>query len=139
MDVKRPAGPSGTGGPAGSGGPTVPQADILRPCHVGYLLGDKSFEGYTFDFSETGMLVLCQDPPPLHTKLNLSLEFPNSHAVLEVQGEVVWTNRHGPNDRISPRGMGVRFINPDPLIMRVIGQLSTQYAEHGHRYMCYYS
>ncbi len=126
-DVKK------AGGSAGS------QTESLRPCHVGFVHEGKTYEGYTFDFSETGMLVLCQDPPPLHTKLSLSLEFPNSHAVLEVQCEVVWSNRHGPNDRISPRGMGVRFTNPDPLIMRVIGQLSTQYAEHGHRYMCYYS
>lgn len=127
MDVKKPIGPAG------------PQTESLRPCQVGYIYEGKTFEGYTFDFSEAGMLVLCQDPPPLQTKLTFSLEFPNSHAVLEVQGEVVWSNRHGPNDRISPRGMGIHFLSPDPLIMRVIGQLSTQYAEHGHRYMCYYS
>jgi Tfp pilus assembly protein PilZ len=121
--------------PAGQGGT---QGEPPRPCHVAFMLDGEKYEGYTFDFNETGMLVLCKNPPRLHTKLSLSLEFPNSHAVLEVQGEVVWTNRHGPNDRISPRGMGVKFISPDPLIMRVIGQLATQYTEQGNRYLCYY-
>ncbi len=59
MDAKKPSGPAG------------PQTESLRPCHVGYIYEGKTCEGYTFDFSETGMLVLCQDPPPLQTKLNL--------------------------------------------------------------------
>ena len=29
---------------------------------------------------------------------------------LHVKAEVVWSNKYGPDDEISPRGMGVRFL-----------------------------
>jgi Tfp pilus assembly protein PilZ len=121
---------SASGGSAG---------EAAQPCHVGFLVDGEKCEGHSYSFSENGMLVLCKTPAKLHTRLTLSLEFPNSHAILEVQGEVVWTNRHGPSDKISPRGMGIKFINADPLIMRVIGQFATQYGEAANRYACYYS
>jgi hypothetical protein len=31
------------------------------------------------------------------------------HAIEDVAAEVVWTNIHGPDDDLTPRGMGVRF------------------------------
>jgi hypothetical protein len=30
---------------------------------------------------------------------------------LNVKAEVVWANTHGPDEEITPRGMGVRFMN----------------------------
>jgi len=119
-------------------GPSTPRGNSVLPCLVSFLVDGQEWEGHSVDFTESGIFVWCKNPPRLHAKLTLSLRFPDLHEVLEVQGIVIWTNRHGPNDKISPRGMGVQFLNPDPLVMRVLASLSSQYPEHGHRYMCYY-
>ena len=112
-----------------------------RLAKLGFYPSASYFNQYIYtqgNGTESGIFVWCKNPPKLHAKLTLSLRFPDLHEVLEVQGIVVWTNRHGPNDKIAPRGMGVQFLNPDPLVMRVLANLSSQYPEHGHRYLCYY-
>ena len=38
----------------------------------------------------------------------MTIKSPN-HAIEDVAAEVVWTNIHGPDDDLTPRGMGVRF------------------------------
>jgi hypothetical protein len=38
------------------------------------------------------------------------IKIPKSEQSLEAKAEVVWSNRWGPDDEISPRGMGVRFV-----------------------------
>jgi Tfp pilus assembly protein PilZ len=118
--------------------PSTPQGHSVPPCLVSFYVDDQLWEGHSVDFTETGIFVWCKHPPQLHTKLTLNLRFPDLHEVLEVQGIVVWTNRHGPNDKISPRGMGVHFVNPDPLVMRILASFSSKYPEHSHRYICYY-
>jgi hypothetical protein len=38
----------------------------------------------------------------------MSIEFSKEEAIL-AEGEVIWSNRYGPDDEITPRGMVVRF------------------------------
>ena len=56
-----------------------------------------------------------------------------------LQGEVVWSNIHGADDLISPRGMGVKFINQDRDLERMLVDLASQYDALGSMYSCYYS
>lgn len=109
------------------------------PCLVTYYLEDEVRRGSSIYFSERGILVLCQEPVALNTKLRMVLQFPGLRNPIEVNGEVVWTNIYGPGDSLSPRGMGVKFLNIDRDIERLLGELSGQYLGLGLNYSCYYT
>jgi hypothetical protein len=40
----------------------------------------------------------------------LTIDVPDSDWLIEAKAEVVFSNIYGPDDNISPRGMGVRFL-----------------------------
>jgi hypothetical protein len=40
----------------------------------------------------------------------MAINIPNSEHSITAKAEVVWSNRWGPDDEISPRGMGVKFV-----------------------------
>lgn len=40
----------------------------------------------------------------------MAINIPNSDQTISAKAEVVWSNRWGPDDEITPRGMGVRFV-----------------------------
>jgi hypothetical protein len=109
------------------------------PCLVTYYRGEQVRRGSSIYFSERGILVLCQEPAPLNTKMKMVLQFPGLRNPIEVHGEVVWTNIHGPGDSLSPRGMGVKFINLERDVERLLGELSGQYEGLGLNYSCYYT
>jgi Tfp pilus assembly protein PilZ len=109
------------------------------PCQVTFLIEGRSYSGTSTHFHEKGMLVLCDKPAALNTRLTLVLRFPGIKSAIELQGEVVWTNMYGPNDTFSPRGMGVKYLNADRDMERLLGELSAQYQESGFSYSCYYT
>jgi hypothetical protein len=109
------------------------------PCQVTFIVGDHVFSGTSVHFSGTGMLVVCQQPAQLFTKLKLALKFPGHKNSLKVGGEVVWTNIHGPADSLSPRGMGVKFINLDQDVERLLEEQARNYESFGDIYACYYT
>jgi hypothetical protein len=39
---------------------------------------------------------------------SMSIQFSKEESIL-AEGEVIWSNRYGPDDEITPRGMVVRF------------------------------
>jgi hypothetical protein len=41
----------------------------------------------------------------------MTIDVPNSEWFIEATAEVVFSNVYGPDDKISPRGMGVRFLS----------------------------
>jgi len=114
-------------------------AGKLAPCQVTFTAGDQVFSGTSVDFSGVGMLVLCQQPPPICTKLKLALKFPGFKSLIKINGEVVWTNIHGPADSLSPRGMGVRFLNLDREVERLVDDLAGNYESSAGIYRCYYT
>jgi Tfp pilus assembly protein PilZ len=103
-------------------------------------VGDATRKGISSHFSETGMFVQCDQPAPLKSSVRLSIQFSNLDKPIEVQGEVVWTNAHGPDDSVTPRGMGVKFSQAeDPDILRILGEMATLYDTLDNPYYCYYS
>ena len=67
-----------------------------------------TLEGVTKDISTRGAYVCCARPLRLNEVFHMSINAPEKS--LNVKAEVVWSNIYGPDDHITPRGMGVRFI-----------------------------
>jgi len=111
----------------------------LAACQVTFSSGDVVGTGTSTHFHEKGMLILCRNPIPLNGKVKLSLHFPGFKNPLELQGEVVWSNIYGPSDSLSPRGMGVKFLNVERDMERLLGELAEQYGALGSIYSCYYT
>jgi len=109
------------------------------PCQVTFLIEGRSYSGTSTHFHEKGMLILCEKPAPLNTKLKLVLRFPGIKSAIELQAEVVWSNMYGPQDVFCPRGMGVKYLNIERDLERLLGDLSAQYQEPGFTYSCYYT
>ena len=69
----------------------------------------------------------------------MTLRFPGLKHEIELNGEVVWTNIYGSGDSLSPKGMGIKYINADRDIERLLAELAEQYESLGSIYTCYYS
>ena len=110
-----------------------------KPCQVAFVYGDKKGIGRSAHFDERGMFIFCKDPAPIETKIKLSLLFSGFQNPIEVEGEVVWSNQYGPDDTVTPRGMGVKFLQLDSSVARVLSELSEQYKIYGEQYEIYYS
>ena len=72
---------------------------------------ERSIEGVTLKLSPYGAYIRCANPPRLYEILDMSLSVPDSDCSIEATVEVVFSNKYGPDDRATPRGMGVRFLN----------------------------
>jgi Tfp pilus assembly protein PilZ len=114
-------------------------AEKKQPCLVTYFMGDQLRRGTSMHFNERGILVVCPDPVPLNTKLRLVLQIPGMRNPIEVYGEVVWTNIHGPSDALSPRGMGVKFTGTERETERLLADVSAQFDTAGVSYSCYFT
>ena len=102
-------------------------------------VGEKYFHGTSMHFNEKGMLVICKNPAPLNAKGKLTLRFAGLKHAIELNGEVVWTNIYGSGDSLAPKGMGIKYINADREIERMLAELAEQYESLGSIYTCYYS
>ena len=69
---------------------------------------DKVIKGVTKDISPSGAYVCCAKPLRLNVVFDMVIKAPDKS--LSVKAEVVWSNIYSPDDEISPRGMGVRFL-----------------------------
>ena len=72
------------------------------------LTADGEMRGETKHISTQQAFVRCEDPLRLYDLASMSIEFSKEEAIL-AEGEVIWSNRYGPDDEITPRGMVVRF------------------------------
>ena len=85
-----------------------PRADIKWSVVV---KSDKrTMEGVTSNVTPNGVFIHCQQPLRLNEVFDMNISIPGSDQSLNAKAEVVWSNRYGPDDNISPRGMGVRFL-----------------------------
>lgn len=109
------------------------------PCQVTVYVDEAVFKGTSIHFNERGMLVACQKPAALNTRVKLALSFPGMVHELEVLGDVVWTNVHGAADALSPRAMGIKFVNLDRDLERIMVELASQYESFSSIYTCYYT
>ena len=65
--------------------------------------------GVTLDVSPRSVFICCPEPLRLNELFEMAIRVPQLDRPLRAKAEVVWTNRYGPEDRITPRGMGVQF------------------------------
>ena len=70
--------------------------------------GEGSADGVIMNINDNGAFIRCRKPLRLSETCKLTIKSPD-HAIEDVAAEVVWTNIHGPDDDLTPRGMGVRF------------------------------
>jgi hypothetical protein len=67
-------------------------------------------EGVMTVATPNGAFIRCSKPLRLSEVINVTITAPN-RAPFQIRAEVVLSNMYGPDDKISPRGMGVLFLN----------------------------
>jgi len=72
------------------------------------LTADGPVHGETKQISTEQVFVSCPDPLPLYDIASMSIEVSKEESLV-AEAEVIWSNRYGPDDDITPRGMIVRF------------------------------
>ena len=90
-------------GEEGRGGPRV---KIKWP--VTAKTAESSMDGVTLDLGPDGAFVSCAKPARLNEVIDIIINAPDQP--IEAKAEVIWSNIYGTDDNITPRGMGVRFI-----------------------------
>ena len=85
-----------------------PRAKIKWPAVIETDRG--TMNGVTSNVTPNGVFIHCQKPLRLNEVFELTISIPNSDQNLKAKAEVTWSNRWGPDDDVSPRGMGVRFV-----------------------------
>ena len=71
-------------------------------------VGGGVIHGEAKDISPFGAFIRCRKPLNLNEVFDMVVDTPEKP--MNVQAEVVWSNIYGPDDKITPRGMGVRFV-----------------------------
>ena len=100
-----------------------PRANLKWPVSV--QLSGVITEGVTKDISEGGAYVCCANPMGPKEVLDMVINAPNKP--LNVKAEVVWSSMSGLDDEITPRGMGVRFLDIDSEDRRIIAEAVVEY------------
>ncbi|MGD8313457.1 MAG: PilZ domain-containing protein [Syntrophobacterales bacterium] len=85
------------------------RADVKWPVLIS--TDDSSRDGVTINVSPSGAYIRCGNPLRLNEVFDMTIDVPNSEWFIEATAEVVFSNVYGPDDKISPRGMGVRFLS----------------------------
>ena len=70
----------------------------------------RSTDGVTLNLSPNGAYIGCANPLRLNEVFDVTIDVPDSDSSIQATVEVVFSNIYGPDDAISPRGMGVRFL-----------------------------
>jgi hypothetical protein len=83
-------------------------------------------EGVTLDLGTDGAFVSCAKPLRLNEVFDMVITAPDQ--TIEVKAEVIWSNIYGPDDDITPRGMGVRFIKISGKDRRAIAKAALEHA-----------
>ena len=86
-------------------------------------------DGVTKNISTRGAYVCCARPLKLYEVFHMSINSPEKS--LNVKAEVVWSNIYGPDDEISPRGMGVRFLKISSQDRKFIAKEVNQQSDEG--------
>ena len=86
-----------------------PKAKIKWPVLIEK--GEHSIEGVTLILNPNGAYISCAKPLSLNQVCHVTINVPDSDNPIKASAEVVFSNKYGPDDNISPRGMVVRFLN----------------------------
>jgi len=102
-----------------------PRAKLKWPVKI--KTDEGVMEGVTLDITPDGCFISCRKPLKLNVVFDMAIKVPKSKAILKASAEVVWSNIYGPDDEISPRGMGVRFTEIDSKARKFIAQASLEH------------
>ena len=102
-----------------------PRAQIKWPAVIKTDSG--TMDGVTSNVTPNGLFIHCQKPLRLNEVFALTINIPNSDQVLTAKAEVTWSNRWGPDDDISPRGLGVRFVKISSEVRKFIARAALNY------------
>jgi uncharacterized protein (TIGR02266 family) len=102
-----------------------PRAKLKWP--VAIKTEEGSIEGVTRNITPDGCFITCRRPLKLNVVFDLVIKIPNSKSSIEAKAEVVWSNIYGPDDEITPRGMGVRFIKITSEARKFIAKASLEH------------
>jgi len=84
-----------------------PRAEIRWPVTIQPSLG--TIKGETLNVSSMGAFIKCCEPLKFNEVI-LDIDVPALDHPLKAIAEVVWSNRDGNKNEITPYGMGIRFI-----------------------------
>ena len=70
-----------------------------------------TIDGVTLSINPDGAFISCPKPLRLNEVFDMAMKVPGLDRQIMATAEVVWSNIYGPNDEITPRGMGVRFVS----------------------------
>jgi c-di-GMP-binding flagellar brake protein YcgR len=101
----------------------APRAKIQWPVIVQKSTG--VIEGVTLNISSTGVFIGCRRPLRLNEVFDMVITTPEQD--IGARAEVVWSNKYGPDDHITPRGMGVRFLDISEEDQRFIAKTVNQH------------
>ena len=107
----------------------APRAKIKWPVIVQKSTG--VIEGVTLNISSTGVFIGCRRPLRLNEVFDMVITAPGQD--IGAEAEVVWSNKYGPDDSITPRGMGVRFLNISEENQRFIANAVNQHNAQDQR------
>jgi uncharacterized protein (TIGR02266 family) len=99
----------------------IPRARIELPVMIN--ANSKVFEGVTQNISGNGVFIRCAKPLRLNEIVEISIDASHYDRALHITVEVVWSNIYGPDDEITPRGMGVVFIKISDEDRKLISQV----------------
>jgi hypothetical protein len=86
-----------------------PKAKIKWPVLIEN--GEHSIEGVTLILNPNGAYIGCANPLNLNQVCDITINVPDSDNPIKATAEVVFSNKYGPDDNVSPRGMVVRFLS----------------------------
>jgi uncharacterized protein (TIGR02266 family) len=102
-----------------------PRAKINWPVEIKTDQG--TMDGLTSNVTPNGVFIHCQKPLKLNVVFDMAINIPNSDHAIAAKAEVIWSNRWGPDDEISPRGMGVRFVKISSEARKFIARAALSY------------
>jgi hypothetical protein len=88
---------------------------------------DREVDGVTKEISSRQAYIRCNKPFRLNEIVDVAITAPDRK--LEFQAEVVWSNIYGYDDDITPRGMGVRFLEISEEDKKYISDLIQEHKE----------
>jgi hypothetical protein len=90
------------------GAEQYPKANLKWPVVIQN--GRRSIEGVTLTLNPNQAYIRCAKPLKLYEVIEMTINVPDLDRSIKARAEVVFSNIHGPDDQISPRGMIVRFL-----------------------------
>ena len=90
---------------------TRPHPRAKLKWQVAVKTAERSIDGVTLDLNPNYVFVSCPKPLRLNETFDIAITDPDSGRCIKAKAEVVWSNIYGPDDEITPRGMGGLFLN----------------------------